>query len=336
MKALINLGALLRNLSKIRTLAGTQNIIAMVKANAYGHGLIPVAKFLESHEVCCFGVATLEEGEQLRAAGIQGKILLMSGARFWDRPERVLKANLTPLISSVLELDSLEKLNQKIAVHIDLDTGMSRGGFPIHEVDQVISWFSKKRFLVLEGLSTHLANAEKPDCEFSKIQLTRFEQARARFEMAGFKASMIHVANSSAIISHIGYKEAWVRPGISLYGGCEGFEPVLSLQAPVTLIKTLQAGDTIGYEQTWVAQRETKMALLRAGYGDGFPRALSNTGAILGRVSMDLITLDITGQDIKVGDWVSLMSIQDIAKACHTISYEILTGLTERVERVYT
>lgn len=336
MKALINLGALQRNLAKIQRLAGTQNIIAMVKANAYGHGLVPVAKFLESQSVNCFGVATLEEGEALRNAGIQSKILLMSGARFWDRPERVLKARLTPLISSLLELEALEKLAQKIAIHVDLDTGMSRGGVPPAEVDHVIAWFSKKRCVQLEGLSTHFANAETPDCEFSKIQLARFEQARAKFETAGLKPGMIHVAKSSAIVNHIGLPDAWVRPGIALYGGCNGFEPVLSLQAPITLIKTLESGTTIGYDQTWTASKRTKIALLRAGYGDGVPRMLSNTGPILGRVSMDLMTVDITGQDAKVGDWVPLMSIVEMAKACNTISYEIMTRLTERVERVYT
>lgn len=328
MRAIINLSALSRNLIKIQQLSGTRNIIAMVKANAYGHGLIPITKYLESQGVSCFGVATIEEGEILRAAGIQGKILLMSGAGFYQTPERVLKARLTPLISSIQELDALDSVGQKIAVHIDLDTGMSRGGFPLSEVPQVIAWFKKKRFVEMEGLSTHLANAEASDCEFSKIQL-------AKFEAAGLKASMIHVAKSLAIIHHIGLKNAWVRPGIALYGGCEGFEPVMSLEAPITLIKTLHPGDTVGYDQTWKASKQTKIALIRAGYGDGIPRALSNTGNILGRVSMDLITLDITGQDLKVGDWVPLMSIADIAKACDTILYEIMTRVAERVERVY-
>ncbi|MEI6805071.1 MAG: alanine racemase [Myxococcaceae bacterium] len=336
MKAIINLGALSRNVSKIQQLAGTQNIIAMVKANAYGHGLIPVGQFLESQGVKCFGVATVEEGEDLRAAGIQSKILLMSGAGICFAAERILKAHLTPLVSSIEELEILNNLGKKLAIHIDLDTGMSRGGFQVSNLNAAINWLThEKHYLDLEGLCTHFANAEKPDCEFSKIQLREFTKAKEKFEAAGFRPSMVHVSKSSAITNRIGLPDAWVRPGIALYGGCEGFEPVMSLLAPVTLVKTLQAGQTVGYDQTWQASRETKIALLRAGYGDGYPRALSNTGPILGRVSMDLITLDATDLDLKVGDWVPLMSILEIARACQTIPYEILTRVAQRTQRLY-
>lgn len=338
MKAFIDLSALLHNLSKIQQLAASKNIIAMVKANAYGHGLVPVARFLESQGVNCFGVAMIEEGESLRAAGIQSKILLMSGAGLCESPERIFKAQLTPLISSIAELEALNELNKEIAVHIDLDTGMSRGGFTVSQVDSVIKWFAeKKRNLQFEGLSTHFANAETPDCAFSKTQLEAFEKARTCFEAAGFKPSMIHVAKSSAIVNGIGIsiENSWVRPGIALYGGCEGFEPVMSLKAPVTLVKILKTGDTVGYDRTWRAPKETRIALIRAGYGDGIPRELSNTGQIVGRVSMDLLTLDMTGTQVQVGDWMMLMSIQEMAQICDTISYEILTRITERVERVY-
>ena len=352
MKAFIDLSALSRNLSKIQQLAGTKNIIAMVKANAYGHGLIPVTRFLESQGVKYFGVATIEEGEQLRVSGTQSAILLMSGAGLVDAPERVWAARLTPLISSIAELDALESLGHEMAVHIDLDTGLSRGGLPISEVFQVIEWFThQKRRVKLEGLSTHFANAETANCAFSKIQLALFEQALADFELAGLKPSMIHVAKSSAIVNHFNHPNSWARPGIALYGAYDGFEPVLSLQAPITLIKTLKIGDTVGYHQTWKASRETKIALIRAGYGDGYPRVLSNQGhallhgmrvPIIGRISMDLMTLDITGLSPKIGDTVTLMgreqqeqiTAEQLASACDTISYEILTRLTERVERI--
>lgn len=337
MKAFINLSALLRNLSKIQQLAGTKNIIAMVKANAYGHGIVPVSQFLESQGVSCFGVATIEEGESLRTAGIQTKILLMSGAGLCQAPERVLKAQLTPLISSIAEFEALNNLGQNIPVHVDIDTGMSRGGFQVAQVDSAIKWLThEKRYIQVEGLSTHFANAETPDCVFSKIQLAEFEKARAKLETTGFKPSMIHVAKSSAIVNHINLPNSWVRPGIALYGGCEAFEPVMSLKAPITLIKILKTGDTVGYDQTWRAEKETKIALIRAGYGDGISRQLSNTGNILGRVSMDLIALDITGTQLQTRDWVELISIQEMAQVCDTISYEILTRVAERVERVYT
>lgn len=336
MKAFIDLHALSHNLSKIRKLADTKNIIAMVKANAYGHGLIPITHFLESQGVSCFGVATIQEGESLRASGIKSKILLMSGAGLCEAPECVLKARLTPLISSIEELEALNKLRQKIAIHIDLDTGLSRGGFPISEVDQIIAWFTqKKHVLLFEGLSTHFANAETPECPFSKIQLAKFEAARVQFEAAGLKPKMIHVAKSSAIVNGIGLQNSWVRPGIALYGGCEGFKPVMSLKAPITLVKMVKIGDTVGYNQTWRASKSTKMALVRAGYGDGFPRELSNTGQILGRVSMDLMVLDVTGLEVKTGDLIPLMSIREMAQVCHTIPYEILTRVAERVEKIY-
>lgn len=355
MKSLINLRAMGRNLTKIKSIAGSQNIIAMVKANAYGHGLVPVTQFLETQGVNFFGVATLEEGECLRKAGIKSEILLMSGAGLELSPERVLKAQLTPLVSSLQELESLENLGQKIKIHVDLDTGLSRGGFPISELNQVIAWLTQTRSqLEFEGLSTHFANAETPDCAFSQIQITRFKKALADFETAGLKPKMVHVSKSSAIGHSIGLEGSHVffRPGIALYGACENFEPVMSLKAPVTLIKTLPIGSTVGYDQTWQAQKETQVALIRAGYGDGYSRGFSNRGyalfqgkriPIIGRVSMDLITLDMTGFDIKVGDWVTLMgrdgpeeiTVQELAHACNTIPYEILTRVAERVKRVH-
>ncbi|MEI6791508.1 MAG: alanine racemase [Myxococcaceae bacterium] len=347
MKALINLGALGRNLAKLRKIAGSENMIAMVKANAYGHGLVPVAQFLETQGVKYFGVATIEEGEYLRKAGIKSAILLMSGAGLELAPERVLKADLTPLVSSIQELDALEKLNKEINIHIDLDTGMSRGGFPVSQTQQIIDWFAQtNRCVKLEGLSTHFANAETPDCAFSQIQI-------ARFETAGLESKIIHMAKSSAICNHIGVgAELFHRPGIALYGAYGDFEPVMSLKAPITLVKTISTGATVGYNQTWQASRETQIALIRAGYGDGYPRELSNSGhalfqgkrvPIIGRVSMDLITLDMTGFKAKTGDWVTLMgcdaseeiTAQELAEACHTIPYEILTRVTERVLREY-
>lgn len=347
MKALINLGALGRNLAKLRKIAGSENMIAMVKANAYGHGLVPVAQFLETQGVKYFGVATIEEGECLRKASIKSRILLMSGAGLELAPERVLKADLTPLVSSIQELDALEKLNKEINIHIDLDTGMSRGGFPVSQTQQIIDWFAQtNRCVKLEGLSTHFANAETPDCSFSQIQM-------AYFKAAGLKPKIIHLAKSSAICNHIGVgPELFHRPGIALYGAYGDFEPVMSLKAPITLIKTIPIGATVGYNQTWQVSRETQIALIRAGYGDGYPRELSNCGhalfqgkkvPIIGRVSMDLMTLDITGFHAKTGDWVTLIGFegleeitaQELAEACRTIPYEILTRVTERVLREY-
>ncbi|MES2503305.1 MAG: alanine racemase [Myxococcota bacterium] len=356
MKALIDLNALGRNLARIRELSGGASLVAMVKANAYGHGLVPVTRFLESKGVSIFGVARLEEGEVLRQAGISSQILLMAGAGAFLNAKRLLNANVTPVVSSFEELEALEGLGLVWPVHIDIDTGMSRAGFSMAEIPALIQWFKLKRFAQIDGLITHFANAESAQCEFTAKQLAEFEHAVKQFESAGLKAKVLHVAKSTAIVNSVtpsltGY-ECWVRPGIALYGGCEGFEPVMSWQAPVTLVKNLEPGMTVGYNQTWKAQRETKVALLRAGYGDGYPRSLSSQGSVLiggkrapviGRVSMDVITVDVTDVDCQVGDRAVLLgqdglgkiTAQELAETCGTISYEIFTRLAERVEREY-
>lgn len=345
MRALIDLSALKRNLNRVYETVSSRQIIAMVKADAYGHGLVPVTQYLASQGVGCFGVATLEEAEALRAGGIEEKILLMSGAGLAAFPERVFQARVTPLVSSLRELEALAGIHQPIEVHLDFDTGMSRGGFRVSQIQAVIDWLENTRHgLSVEGLCTHLASAESKDCVFSKHQIEQFDQVRETFEQAFIRPPMIHIAKSSAIVNGFARAGEWVRPGIALYGGCEGFEPVMSLEAPVTLIKKLKKGDSVGYDQTWVAKRETKMALVRVGYADGYPRALSNCSSVrvggeqvpvIGRVSMDLITLDITGVAVSEGDWVQF-SIQDMARDSGAISYEILTGISGRVQREHT
>ncbi len=337
MKALINAHIFRSNYDRILQLAPGCGLVVMIKANAYGHGFLAVARFFEELGVDKFGVATIEEAEALRGAGIKAQILLMSGAGLSWTAERIVNANITPMISSIAEFEALCRLEKTAAVHIDVDTGMSRGGCLWTQVaDLIAAWNRVEHKLTLEGLSTHFSDAETP------LQIQRFESSLQEFQEAGLTPKVIHTAKSSAILSgHVTRYpgiETWVRPGIALY------DSVMSLTAPVTLLKTIRVGTGVGYDKTWTAKRDTRLAVVRGGYADGILRALSNQGyawvngskaPMIGRVSMDLITLDVTDVDCKVGDDITFMSIPEIAEMCGTIDYEVMTGISERVQRLW-
>ncbi len=337
MKATINAPILRSNYERILSSAPGCTPVAMIKANAYGHGLLSVARFFETLGVTKLGVATIEEGETLRDARIKAQILLMPGAGLILDVDRIWDLKLTPLISSVDELQALQAFKKPFAVHIHIDTGMSRAGFLWSDISYLIdAWKNEKHQLIFEGLSTHFSDAETP------LQIQRFETVLNKFQEAGLTPKVVHTSKSTAILGGFVTRypgiETWVRPGIALY------DSVMTLQAPITLLKTIPKGTGVGYDKTWIAKRDTRIALVRAGYGDGIPRALSNCGyvvihgqkaPIIGRVSMDLITVDVTDLECKVGDEVSLMTPKEIAEMAGTIDYEILTGISERVHRLW-
>lgn len=387
--ALINLNYLSHNLNTIQSYSPKAQIIAMVKANAYGHGIVAVAKHLNHLGVNYFGVATVSEGEQLRAAGITGQILVMAGSGATFELDKIYQHELTPLISSLDELNEIitfaktKQLESPLLFHLDIDTGMSRAGLiispdPYLELDPIVRLLQENKNLVkLDGLSTHLANAEKSSCAFSKKQLKRFAKAVEYLNQKGFVDIKIHLAKSSAILTKLARGDLalekllnnhpiLIRPGLSLYGINplssklkKALKPILSWKAPITLRKTLAKGDVVGYNNTWTAKRKTELALVRVGYGDGYSRLLSNQGQILihgikarivGRISMDLIAVDVTDvikklgkQSCTVKTLATLLgkenkqeiSAINLAKQCKTIPYEILTSISPRVERIY-
>jgi len=388
--ATINLKFLLHNLNLIKQKSPSTKVTAMVKANAYGHGLIEISRFLEKHHVKHFGVATVEEAVELRKANIKSEIWLMGGAGFLSSLPEIIEENIVPLISSFEELKSFidflkTKRSTKISsFHLDLDTGMTRAGIQIEDNSQTVlepfvSLIKKNKGLInLAGIATHFANAENLDCQFTQMQIKRFIAAVKYLESEGFSETAIHFAKSAAIFTDISdggklFKNElrnyplFIRPGLSLYGISPldssnknlDLKPILTWKTTITLRKSIKKGTLVGYNNTWKAQRDTELAVLRVGYGDGYNRQLSNQGHVLiqgqkapiiGRVSMDLVTIDVTDivkqhglKACQIGNLATLIgqedqnkiSAQDLSKLCHTIPYEILTNISNRVARDY-
>lgn len=365
----IDLDALAANFHLIRKKVGQGvGVIAVVKADGYGHGAVLCAQRLASEGAEWFGVALPEEGIELRKAGIEKPILCLGG--FWEgQAAACIRYQLTPVVYRVDMLEALDRAahDARIVaeVHLKIDTGMGRLGFRFDDLSEILS--APKRFsnLRVDGLMTHFAAADDPTCEsLTENQITRFESAVAAFREAGYQPRYIHSANSAGIYSH---SDAWgnlIRPGGVLYGlwrdvlpvtdAPPQLLPVMSLRSQVVLLKWVPVGETIGYGCTFEASRKTLVATIPIGYDDGYPRALSNRGhvivggvyaSVIGRISMDLTLVDVTGiPNVALGDEVVLMGIdessglsvnaEELAKISGTLSYEITCGIGKRVPRI--
>jgi len=361
----IDLDALLHNLSLIRHRMGTRPLLAVVKADAYGHGAVPVARALETAGVGHFGVALPEEGIELRRAGVRVPILLLGGCTP-EQADLVLDHDLT---TAVYRRDQVEAVASAAArrgviarVHLKVDTGMGRLGVPAAEVGPFADMFRQAAGdrLRMEGAYSHLAVADEPGDPFTARQIELFRQSVDALRARGLEPSLLHLANSAAITDH---PPAWltlVRPGIILYGyppsgrvAPEAWRPVLCLRTRIIYLKDLPAGASLGYGKTWVASRSSRIASLPAGYDDGLPRLLGNRGHVLihgrpapivGRISMDLTTVDVTGiPEARVGDTATLigtdggasLGVDRIAAWADTIPWDVLCGVGSRVPRFY-
>lgn len=362
--AYVDLDAVARNFHAVKEFVGSDlSYMAVVKANAYGHGLTPCALRLESEGVDWFGVALPEEGVELREAGIKIPILCLGS--FWPGQERLVVENeLTPVI---YQFDIAESLNNYAAeygltidIHVKIDTGMGRVGVHYSDAEDFATALGQLENLRIGGLLTHFAAAENPvENEFTELQMVRFAAACEAFRTAGHTPEWIDMANSPGAIRHPGSRGNLVRLGGALYGllgdilssdtvGPE-LEPVLSLRSKIAHIKKVGPGQSIGYGRTFVTGSETAIALVPIGYADGFPRSLSNCGKVaingliapvIGRISMDWTLADVSDiAGVKVGDEVVLIGAEvtavDIARATGTIAYEITCGLSPRVPRIY-
>ena len=344
--------------------------MAIVKADAYGHGAIECTRRLVKEGADWFGVAIPEEGVQLRAAGITQPILCLGG--FWpDQAAVCLQQRLTP---AVYRLDMLESLNQAasdantvVDAHVKIDTGMGRLGIRFDELSEFVSQLKRFRNVRIDGLMSHLAAADDAACKpLTRDQISRFDEAAGVFRQAGFHPTYLHLSNSAGVYGH---REAWgniVRPGGVLYGlwrdvlplsvSDPQLMPVLSLHSRISMLKWVPPGETIGYGCTFEASRKTQIATLPIGYHDGYMRALSNRAkvivrgtyaAVVGRVSMDLTLIDVTNvAGVEVGDKVTLLgwdrqnpgtnvSVEELARISGTLSYEVTCGIGERVPRLY-
>jgi len=357
----VSLSSLIKNLVTLRTMS-KKEIIPIVKADAYGHGMIPVSKALVSRGSChTLAVATLEEAIELRKKIPYAiSIIVLSG--YWPhQAEAFVKYRLIPVIHSLNHLKSLQLRKTLPDIHLKIDTGMHRLGILPGELPEAIQLLTRMN-IKLSGLATHFAESDKSTSSFTDEQLRLFEAVYRDLQDRKLlhTDAKIHLANSSAILRGKLGSSLSVRPGLSLYGvspnsnlkGSEQLNPILTWKARVVASKSLKRGDTVGYGRTYRAKRYEKISIVSIGYADGYPRSLSNKGFVLlngkkvavrGRVSMDLIAVDSTGLDVRDGSSVVLIgsdrrleiSASEVAQLAGTIPYEILCGISSRVPRIY-
>jgi alanine racemase len=362
--ARISLSALTHNLDEVMRRVGGRKVLAVVKARAYGHGLVPVARHVLGQGAHMLGVALVEEGRELREAGIDAPILIM-GPVFPEQADAVAAWRLTPALSNSTAAralaDAARRRSLRIAVHVKVDTGMSRTGVSPEAAPDLIQELKKLDAIIVEGLMTHFADADLRDKAFAAQQMDRFEKLLGILEGRGIDIPLRHAANSAAILDYQRALFTMVRPGLMLYGydPVEGnasgvdLQPVLSLTTRIFLLKKLPTGTPISYGRTFVTRRESLVATIPIGYADGFSRGLSNRGEALvrgvrapvaGRVCMDMTMLDVTDvPGVREGDEVVLIgssgseriTAADLAAKTGTIPYEVLCGISARVPRVY-
>jgi len=364
----IDLSALAGNYHTVKNQVGPGvKVMSVVKANAYGHGAVECARRLEREGTDWFGVALPEEGIALREAGITRPVLCLAG--FWaGQAAACVQQNLVPAvyrIDMIEAIDAVARARSEVAdVHVKIDTGMGRLGVRFDAVADFVHALSRFKNIRVDGLMTHFAAADEPSCGLlTQNQIQRFEQAVAVFRAHGHHPTYRHLANSAAIF---GQPSAWgnmVRPGGVLYGlwrdvlapadRKQDLRPVMSLHSRISLLKSVPGGETVGYGCTFEASSETLVATIPVGYHDGYMRSLSNRGhaiirgvaaTVIGRISMDLALIDVTGvPGVQLDDQVTLLGNQgelmitaeELAKTAGTLSYEVTCGIGERVPRVY-
>ncbi|HET6980677.1 MAG TPA: alanine racemase [Myxococcaceae bacterium] len=366
-RAELDLGALNRNLATLRTAAPGVDVLAVVKADAYGHGAVPISRALEAAGVRFLGVALVEEGLALREAGLGSDILVLGGA-YDGGWEAMLEHGMMPVVFRPEHLTALEAAARagktKARAHMKVDTGMGRLGVLPADVPAFLEAARACRNVSLEGLCSHFANADLADAALTELQVTRFRTALAQMRAAGFDPRWRHLSNSAGLLAlpeaRDGVEMNLARPGLGLYGLQPApwlrpprvLEPVLSWKTVVVHLKSVPTGTPISYGSTWTAPRPSRIATLPVGYADGWSRLLSNRGTVLvrghrapvvGRVCMDLCMVDVTDiPGAEVGDEVVLIGrqgaeVQDahqLAALQNTIAYDVLCAIGARVPRV--
>jgi alanine racemase len=365
-RAEIDLSAIAANVALACRLAGPgTQVMAVVKADAYGHGAVPVARAALDAGATWLGVALPEEAVPLRAAGIASRILVL-GPIAPDQADLVAAHDLDQCVSDLSQAEALDRAARArggvLALHLKVDTGMGRVGLRPREVRGVGEKILALSCVRLVGLMTHFAEAEAEDPTFAREQLARFAEAAGDLAAAGIAAPIRHAANSAGLLFLPEARLDLVRPGIMLYGchprgplrGPEPLlRPALRFRTAISQIREVAPGDSVSYGRTFVAPRDLRVATLLVGYADGCGRLLSNRGHVLvrgrrvpiiGRVCMDMTMVDVTGvPDIRVGDEAVLIGRQgneeitadEVAEIQGTISYEVLCRIGPRVPRVY-
>ncbi len=367
----IDLEAIKYNVRILRQHIAPSQFMAVVKANAYGLGAIPIAKAVLEAGASALAVSSYEEGHELRQAGIGGPILVLgyvpedlAGASV--EADLTLTVNAPELARALSRAAQLLRRNHPLPVHLKLDTGLHRYGLEPDQALEMCKLISALPGLELQGLYTHFASGDEADRSFVLEQKRRFDTVCQLLEANGFYFPQQHLSNSATAITVKEARSGFVRFGLALHGyhvtpevETEAhkaglfLKPALTLKSTVVRLSELPAEETVGYNRTYKASETRQVALVPIGYADGYRRSLSNKGCVLvrgirapvlGRVSMDQIVVDVTGiGGVEVGDEVvligrqgaELVSLEEIAALCDTITHEILTGLGRRVKRVY-
>jgi alanine racemase len=365
----IDLDALAANFHIVKDLVGPDvHVMAVVKANAYGHGAVECARRLEKEGADWFGVALPEEAIELRGSGITKPILCLGG--FWEgQAADCIQQKLVPV---VYHLDLIEAFNSAAQeagvvadVHVKIDTGMGRLGVRFDEVAEFAEALKRFKHIRVDGLMTHFAAADDPSCDtLTANQIGHFKSVVGLFRERGYNPTYLHSANSAGIFSHPEAFGSMVRPGGVLYGLWRDIlppanvnsqlQPVMSVHSHIMLLKWVPQGETIGYGCTFEASRKSLVATVPIGYNDGYLRGLSNRSHVIvrgtyapvvGRISMDLTILDVTSvEGVELGDSVTLLGrngdleipAEELASIVGTLSYEVTCGIGERVPRVYS
>jgi alanine racemase len=369
----ISLGTLRENFRAVQAFVSPRvTVCAVIKADAYGHGATPCALALEAAGAKWLGVTTTDEGMPLRSAGVQNRILLMTG--FWrGEEEEVVRQNLTATVWEPWHVELLSDAAQRLGaprqpIHLKIDTGMGRLGLTIAELPSMCRVIQRAPQVVLEGVSTHFASSEVADAPETQMQIENFERALRVVKDAGLSPALCHMDNTGGILSRPDSWKDMVRPGIALYGYTlpprgekmpadkkPGFrvQPALSWRTRIISIRQFASGQAIGYGSTYKTSAPSRIAVLPVGYADGYRRALSNRGRVIirnayapivGAVSMDLTLVDVTkilgaaeGDDaLLIGRQGSLkVDATELAELSGTVPYEILCGISKRVPRVH-
>ena len=355
-KAIIDLQALRHNFVLAQSLAPKSNTIAMVKANAYGHGAVEVATALTTM-ASAFGVASIDEALELRQGGISQPIMLLEG--IFERDEVSLAAhhNLWLMVENNLQLEAVINANlaQQVKVWLGMDTGMHRLGFQPDEIQSAYNALNNSRNVNEEiVLTSHFACADDLNSPATSQQIQQFDL----YTPTSQKQQSASLANSAAILGWPKAQRNWQRPGYMLYGNspfsepqknADKLRPVMSFESAVISVRSISAGESVGYTANWTAQRDSIIATVTVGYGDGYPRQAANGTPVMingvrcplvGRVSMDMITIDVTDlAATAIGDrvvlWGPELPVNEVAIHCDTIGYELLTRMPSRVPRIY-
>lgn len=361
----IDLDRLKENFRKVKGWIGPGlDVLVAVKADAYGHSSVAVSRALAEEGVSMLGVASLEEAIEIKRGGAGVPVLILSPSSFLEIPEIVAEG----LRSTVSNMEYARRLSvlaraadREMRVHVEVDTGMGRTGVNHSSAADFIRGVAGLEYVCVEGIFTHFANAEEPDRGFALEQLRRFNAALEDLRKGGPEIPLIHAANSASLL---GLKEShfnMVRPGLIVYGMYPSewvrrtiqVEPVMTFKARVAHLNRVRKGETVSYGRTWTARRDSTVAVVSVGYGDGYSRALSNKGEVLirgkrikivGVICMDLTMVDVTDHpEVRIGDEVVLMgrsgkeeiTASELAALSETISYDVTCSVGPRVPRVF-